>query len=193
MVPSYLWLGLTGILPVILLVVILNMFVIALRKHPIWTDAASSLYAVLTVLLPLMLMLPMIRIMPEIKGALIVFSVFLIALFGDMFAFFAGVTMGKHKLNPELSPNKTWEGAVTLCMVGSRWTAMPPVWHFALIGLLGGMAGQLGDLSASLVKRWCGVKDFGVVFPGHGGVMDRFDSILFTTFVVYSYCALCIL
>ena len=57
----------------------------------------------------------------------------------------------------------------------------------AVLGLLGGVAGQVGDLTASLVKRHCGIKDFGSIFPGHGGIMDRIDSMLFTLVVVCSY------
>ena len=64
---------------------------------------------------------------------------------------------------------------------------MPPLWHFAVIGLVGGIVGQIGDLFASLVKRHCGVKDYGTIFPGHGGMMDRLDSVLFVALLVYMY------
>ena len=60
-----------------------------------------------------------------------------------------------------------------------------------MLGLLGGFAGQTGDLFASLIKRHCGIKDFGSIFPGHGGMMDRVDSVLFTTVVLYGYCLVC--
>ena len=61
---------------------------------------------------------------------------------------------------------------------------------YLLVGLLGGFAGQVGDLFESMVKRHCGIKDFGTIFPGHGGMLDRLDSIFFTCIIVYSYRAL---
>ena len=67
------------------------------------------------------------------------------------------------------------------------FTVMPPFWHFLILGLCGGIAGQLGDLFASLVKRHCGIKDYGTIFPGHGGVMDRLDSVFWATVVMYVY------
>lgn len=67
---------------------------------------------------------------------------------------------------------------------------LPPLWHFTLVGLVGGVAAPVGDLTASMVKRYCGIKDYGSLFPGHGGMMDRIDSVVFTGAVVYSYFAL---
>ena len=64
---------------------------------------------------------------------------------------------------------------------------LPPLWQFALLGLIGSAASQIGDLTASMVKRYCGIKDFGNMFPGHGGMMDRMDGVLFTGVVVYVY------
>ena len=65
-----------------------------------------------------------------------------------------------------------------------------PLWHVALLGLVGGFAGQLGDLLASLIKRHCNIKDYGSIFPGHGGITDRLDSVYLATVVVYSYMVL---
>ena len=65
--------------------------------------------------------------------------------------------------------------------------ALPPVWHYVLLGFVGGAVGQMGDLFASLIKRHCGVKDYGKLFPGHGGMMDRIDSVLFMAVLVYIY------
>ena len=110
----------------------------------------------------------------------------------DAFALFAGMAFGKHKLAPELSPKKTVEGAVggfTAAVVGCLLygVLMERGFHlqvdylrFALYGALGSMVSQLGDLSFSYIKRQYGLKDFGNIFPGHGGVLDRFDSVIFS-------------
>jgi phosphatidate cytidylyltransferase len=112
----------------------------------------------------------------------------------DIFAYFTGMLLGKHKLIPDVSPKKTVEGAVggivfcALSFVGfgllynRLWLieggSQLPVWIMAIIGVLVSVVSQIGDLSLSLLKRKYGIKDFGKVFPGHGGVMDRFDSVL---------------
>ena len=112
----------------------------------------------------------------------------------DIFAYFTGVLLGKHKLIPDVSPKKTVEGAVggvvfcALSFVGfgllynTLWVAEGAsklsLVMMAVIGVLVSMVSQIGDLSLSLLKRKYGIKDFGKIFPGHGGVMDRFDSVL---------------
>ncbi len=108
----------------------------------------------------------------------------------DVFAYFVGRALGRHKLIPEISPKKTVEGAIggvvctTLCFVlygfiislVSEFT--PKYFLLAVFGFVLSVVAQLGDLIASLIKRQHGVKDYGNIFPGHGGVLDRFDSIL---------------
>ena len=96
---------------------------------------------------------------------------FIVAFISDAFALFAGMAFGRHKLAPELSPKKTVEGAVG----GFAGAAVCSV----LYGALGSVVSQLGDLSFSYIKREYGIKDFGNIFPGHGGVLDRFDSVIF--------------
>ena len=98
-----------------------------------------------------------------------------------------------------MSPNKSVEGAaaglagsVLFAMAAAGVTAIftplpQPFWHMPLLGLLGGAAGQMGDLFASLIKRHCGIKDFSKIFPGHGGMMDRLDSVYWATVVMYIY------
>ena len=73
----------------------------------------------------------------------------------------------------------------------SLYKPIPPFWHFPILGLLGGVAGQMGDLFASLIKRHCGIKDFSNIFPGHGGMMDRLDSVYWSTVIMYVYLNLC--
>jgi phosphatidate cytidylyltransferase len=112
----------------------------------------------------------------------------------DTFAYFTGMLLGKHKLIPDVSPKKTVEGAVggvvfcTLSFVvfgllyNRFWLAdgdeAIPLLAMAIVGFIVSIVSQIGDLSLSLLKRKYGIKDFGKIFPGHGGVLDRFDSVL---------------
>ena len=109
----------------------------------------------------------------------------------DVAAYFVGSSFGKHLLCENVSPKKTWEGfwgGAFFSLVCGCLTAY--VFHFplmpaALMGLLFGIAGQLGDLGESLLKREAGVKDSGHIIPGHGGMLDRFDSILVNATIVF--------
>ncbi len=120
--------------------------------------------------------------------------VFLGAWITDTFAYFTGVFFGKHKLIPEVSPKKTVEGAIggtVFCTLSFviysivRGCDTKSVILIGVIGLIAAIVSQLGDLSASLIKRHYGIKDYGKLFPGHGGVLDRFDSILSVSVLLY--------
>lgn len=124
-------------------------------------------------------------------GRFLLITPLIAAFLSDTFALFFGMLFGKHKLAPELSPKKTVEGAVggllgsTLGMV-IYGLVMSHGFHFQvnyflllLYGLVGSVISQLGDLSFSYIKRQYHLKDFGNIFPGHGGVLDRFDSVIF--------------
>ena len=128
--------------------------------------------------------------MMEHWQALIVLP-FEIAFLSDAFALFAGMAFGKHKLAPQLSPKKTVEGAIggfagaVVCTVifgvvlQLGFSMEVNYFYLALYGALGSVVSQIGDLSFSYIKREYGIKDFGNIFPGHGGVLDRFDSVIF--------------
>jgi phosphatidate cytidylyltransferase len=112
----------------------------------------------------------------------------------DSAAFFAGRYFGRYKLAPRISPAKTWEGVlggmVFSIAAGLLFTAIPlgVHWYLAiLLGLLIGVAAILGDLTESLIKRQTHVKDSGQFMPGHGGLLDRIDSLLFAVIVVYFF------
>ena len=135
-----------------------------------------------------------------VPGIALITMAFAIAYACDAAAYFGGRAMGRHKLCPSISPNKTVEGALfgvlggvlaaRLCrafFVYIFGMPMPGVPAAMLLGVLGSLAGQIGDLTASLLKRHSGIKDYGKIFPGHGGVMDRFDSVIFTLIVMYCY------
>lgn len=135
----------------------------------------------------------------EQSGAysILVWLIFLTAFGTDIMAYFSGYAFGKHKLCPKISPKKTIEGSVggtlgsvVLCGLFSFFFAKELLIHCLIIGVLGGIISQFGDLTASIFKRKMGIKDYGNLIPGHGGIMDRFDSVLFTAPLVYYYIAL---
>ncbi len=110
----------------------------------------------------------------------------------DTGAYCVGMLIGKHKMAPVISPKKSWEGAVggTICCMLAisvyNEFVLHYAWWFALImALVGSVAGQVGDLLESWLKRWVGVKDASDIIPGHGGLMDRFDSMALVAPVVY--------
>jgi phosphatidate cytidylyltransferase len=113
----------------------------------------------------------------------------------DTLAFFAGRAFGRRRLAPALSPGKTVEGALgglvggVAGAFGIRALGLPllPPWHALGLGLLVAAFGIVGDLDESLLKRWAGVKDSGTLFPGHGGMLDRLDALLFGAPVLYYY------
>jgi phosphatidate cytidylyltransferase len=118
-----------------------------------------------------------------------------VAWLADTGGYFAGRRFGKAKLYPRVSPNKTWAGLYgavigsTTAGVVAALTYLPELRlvHGMLLGLLGGVIGQLGDLVESLLKRSVGVKDSGSIIPGHGGILDRIDAVLFVSPVTYLY------
>jgi phosphatidate cytidylyltransferase len=126
-------------------------------------------------------------------GAAWIYLVLAITWIQDTAAYFAGKNFGRHKMAPLLSPKKTWEGAaggllgsilagvVCVPLLGLPITLA----QAGLLGLVGGIVGPLGDLAESMIKRQVGLKDAGNLIPGHGGILDRADSLLFTGPVLY--------
>ena len=128
---------------------------------------------------------------------ILVWLVFITAFGTDTMAYFTGLAIGKHKLCPKISPKKTIEGAiggilgsVILCGIFGYFFTPVLFVHCVVIGLIGGIVSQFGDLTASIFKRKMGIKDYGNLIPGHGGVLDRFDSVLFTAPMIYYYIVL---
>jgi len=131
-------------------------------------------------------------------GYLYFWMVLIGAFVTDTCAYFTGVKTGKTKIIPAVSPKKSLEGSVggiigctaAMLVYGLYVSGIAgniPIYHFIIIGLLCGVISQLGDWAASAMKRSAGIKDFGRIMPGHGGVLDRFDSILFTAPTIYFY------
>ena len=184
-------------------VALTTLAVIIFRREPKLEDILYSLLPFVSLVLPGMAMLTLTGIEP--KSVQLTYLCLMIAIpcVGDIFALYVGSTFRGPKLCPPVSPNKTISGAIggllgsliAALLVGLiAWIfavqsrAVLPAWgHYVLLGLIGGVAGQLGDLFASLIKRHCGLKDFSNLFPGHGGMLDRMDSVLFMAVVVFSW------
>ncbi len=137
---------------------------------------------------------------PRLYATLVIGLTYMTAIMNDVAAYEIGTLYGKKLLSPRLSPKKTVEGSAAGLAASIAMSAVMPValellcklpflqeyasdlpswWVCAIYGAIAGVAAQYGDLCASMVKRHCGVKDYGTIFPGHGGVMDRMDSMLF--------------
>jgi phosphatidate cytidylyltransferase len=128
-------------------------------------------------------------------GGLTILSLFAAIWLCDSAAYFAGTWLGRHKLFERVSPKKTWEGAVAggiaavLAFVAARALLLPYMTLTTAIvcGVIVGVFGQLGDMVESLIKRDTGVKDSSGLIPGHGGILDRFDSLIFVSPLIYFY------
>ncbi|HZA49924.1 MAG TPA: phosphatidate cytidylyltransferase [Myxococcaceae bacterium] len=137
-----------------------------------------------------------LRVMPG-RGLAWVIAVLVITWANDSMAYFAGRLLGRHKLYPEVSPNKTWEGffggmagsVVGMFVLKLAFFPFLTVLDCAVVGLAGGILGPLGDLSESMLKRAYRVKDSGWIVPGHGGVLDRVDALLFNAPMVFAWVA----
>jgi len=124
-------------------------------------------------------------------GFYLVWLIFFCSWGCDTFAYCTGMLLGKHKLAPVLSPKKSIEGAVGgvigAAALGAGYAALTgaPAAVYALICAVGAVASQVGDLAASAIKRQHGIKDYGKLIPGHGGILDRFDSVIVTAPMIY--------
>ena len=135
------------------------------------------------------------RVLPG--GAFLVWLIFLCSWGCDTCAYCVGVLIGKHKMAPKLSPKKSIEGGIgglagaallgaLYALAINKWGgASAGVGEYALICFVGGIISMIGDLAASAIKRNHEIKDYGKLIPGHGGILDRFDSVIFTAPVIY--------
>jgi phosphatidate cytidylyltransferase len=124
----------------------------------------------------------------------VIFSFFMILWSNDTFAYLVGITIGKHKLSEKISPKKTWEGLIGGIIFGllaayilSIFFKELMLWQWLIASLVINIAGIFGDLSESLLKRHFQVKDSGNILPGHGGILDRFDAVIFSAPALFCY------
>ena len=168
--------------------------IVLLSRRPlagVLGDAGVSAAGLLFVVLPLSTLVRLHGI-PATGRALLLFVLVLVWA-GDMLAYFVGRSFGRVKLAPQLSPNKTWEGAagnliasLAVAVAFSLWLRTSVV-HMLAMAALANIAGQAGDLLESAYKRSAGAKDSGTLLPGHGGMLDRIDALILAAPVVWYY------
>lgn len=176
------------------LLLIMAVYVISFPKYRI--EQVLMTYFGLFYVAVMLSYLYRVRILED--GAILIWLIFIGSWGSDTSAYCAGMLFGKHKVFPKLSPKKTLEGClggiigagllgfIYALAVGSRITEISnPRLVFTLIGAASSIISQIGDLAASAIKRNYGIKDYGKLIPGHGGILDRFDSMIFTAPIVY--------
>lgn len=184
----------------IIALIILGMLIYALffTKRTL-VDVCLSFFSMLYI--PFLLSFVLLTLYLENVGRSAIWLIILGACLTDAFAYFVGMRIGKHKLCPNISPNKTIEGSIG-GIVGNIITFLIYAWYLnkyvgfgieywqmAIFAVVVAIFAEVGDLVASSIKRFVKTKDFGSILPGHGGVLDRIDSVLFVAPVVY-YCLL---
>ena len=156
---------------------------------------ASVIYPVLFVSFLIDIRWTASEMLPENESFLLILLLFVLIWATDSGAYYTGKTIGKHKFAPETSPNKTWEGTIgglamailTATLFKLFWISPMGWMDVAILALIGGFWGQYGDLLESSFKRSAGVKDSASLLPGHGGILDRFDSLIFSAPAYWIY------
>lgn len=195
---AFLLLGLKAyVLPLIILylLMVLSVYVFRFPKYKD-ADMMAAFLSFLYVSVMLSYVYQIRAISPS--GEVLVYLIFVSSWINDVCAYLAGITLGRHQMTPKLSPKKSIEGGIGgiigAGLVGMVFGAVyvrlvHPIDYgvliFGLIGAVGAVPAVIGDLTASAIKRNHDVKDYGRLIPGHGGVMDRFDSVIFTAPIVY--------
>ncbi|MCX8074483.1 MAG: phosphatidate cytidylyltransferase [Clostridia bacterium] len=179
-----------------ILVIAIFMYIILTNLKRSIVDVAITVFSLLYI--PFMFSFIKLILMMD-NSRILVWYIFMGAFATDTFAYFIGSKFGKNKLCPEISPNKTVEGSIggiigavlsyilLTCIANEYFGTNINMLYIIVAGVVAGIAGQFGDLSASAIKRHCKIKDFGNLIPGHGGILDRFDSIIFVAPIVYIF------
>ena len=206
--PLWYFLGYKGILIALSLSICLALAVFTFKAEMELKDLLATIFSLIYPMALVSLAFALSREFPCGGTFAISFAIFL-PVFSDTFAYLVGSTLGKRKLCPSISPKKTVAGAVggllgsVLCAVTFFLLfdlyAVIPVGYvtfsdsvavravvFVVLGIVGGVLAEIGDLAASRIKRTMNIKDFGNIFPGHGGVLDRLDSIMFTLVMLFT-------
>ena len=188
-------LGFSNLLLAVLSFYILIAVELFRQPKPSWMQIASGFSALIYISVPFGLMNGLFWLgSGNISFPWVLLALFVLVWANDVFAYLVGSTMGRHKLYPKLSPKKTWEGSIggflftlVFAWAFSHIASNLDLIHWLWLGVIVSIAANLGDLAESLLKRNAGMKDSGTIFPGHGGVLDRFDAVLFATPFVFFY------
>ena len=206
--PLWYFLGYKGILIALSLSICLALAVFTFKAEMELKDLLATIFSLIYPMALVSLAFALSREFPCGGTFAISFAIFL-PVFSDTFAYLVGSTLGKRKLCPSISPKKTVAGAIggllgsVLCAVTFFLLfdlyAVIPVGYvtfsdsvavravvFVVLGIVGGILAEIGDLAASRIKRTMNIKDFGNIFPGHGSVLDRLDSIMFTLVMLFT-------
>ncbi|PKN20993.1 MAG: hypothetical protein CVU71_04240 [Deltaproteobacteria bacterium HGW-Deltaproteobacteria-6] len=198
LIPGFMFIGNAQLLVALLVFAVLVVFIVFLWKVDETSFDVSSVAKVIFGMLYIPLLTShfiLLRKLDNNSGIYWILLVLVIGIVGDTVAMYVGKSLGKRKLIPLVSPGKTIEGTIGL-MIGGTIAAtlfgyflfreISPV-HFVILGFVGSIIGQLGDLCESAIKRNYGRKDASSLLPGHGGLMDRLDSLMFLAPFVYYY------
>lgn len=188
--------GFEPVVPLLAAAAFATVAAMAMRPTPeaMLEAASATVFPVVLLGLPLGYAVAL-RMIPGENGPDLVLLLIVCVTFGDTAAYYCGRSFGKHRLAPTISPKKSWEGAIGAVAGSLLGGAVAHLWffqrlpwtHAAAIAVLVSIAGILGDLAESMIKRASGVKDSSGLLPGHGGVFDRLDSLLFSAPVLYYY------
>lgn len=190
MVAAYVW-GPTALLFVIgLAVVFILLWRIRRGTDDYVRDVTASMFAL--VYLPLMGGFTMLILAPD-NGPQLIVTFIILTIGNDIGGYAAGVLFGRHPMAPQVSPKKSWEGfggsVIVQALLGAAtfvWLLNAPWWQGVIVGVVLAVSATAGDLAESAVKRDLGVKDMGTLLPGHGGIMDRLDSLVVNAFVAWA-------
>jgi phosphatidate cytidylyltransferase len=182
--------------PIAAVTIVAAVLAMWLRENPrdMLEATLKTVFPVLLVGLTLGHMIGLRRV-PGEEGSDLLILLFICVMFADTAAYYGGTALGRHRMAPRISPKKSWEGAlfglvgsVGGALVGHLWFYQQlPLRHTLILGLLLGCAAILGDLAQSMVKRSAGAKDCSRLIPGHGGLLDRADSLIFSSPILYYY------
>ncbi len=191
-IPFWCWFGSPSVLGAwVIFGLFLLLFVEAIFSNKTVDFSHISMAMFSALLMPYFLS-AFVRLRVAENGEMLIILPLVVAFIADAAALFAGMLFGKHKLAPAISPKKTVEGAVGgfvggllgsviyAVVAGMIWNIDTNIAAFAVYGAVGSLISMIGDLSFSLIKRQYGIKDYGNLLPGHGGILDRFDSVVFT-------------
>lgn len=176
--------------------IIVTLFLFMILEYKKITFEKICMVFLISLIVPIFF-LQIVKVRLLQNGEFLIYLIFIASFVTDAMAYFVGTAVGMHKFAPHISPNKTLEGAIGGLLGGGLGFVVfgycmeylfffkPNYMYLFLFGLISAVVAEIGDLAASAIKRQFAIKDYGDIMPGHGGVMDRFDSVLFVAPFIY--------